>query len=147
MTTRESPGDPLDDPRWELVRAVARTTVPTPPGLVARVLKSVQGVRGHRLASGLEIPFESGRLRIGERVIVLLARRLGTELARKLGGVHIAAVALEGDDLQVLVTVRYGVAAGEAAGALRSGLHEALTEQLGTPAPSVHVHIVDVHPN
>jgi hypothetical protein len=147
LTTRESPGDPLDDPRWELVRAAARTTVATPPGLVARVLKSVQGVRGNRLAGQLEIPLESGRLRIGERVIVLLARRLGAELARKLGGVHIAAVALEGDGLQVLVTVRYGVAAGEAAVMLRSGLHEALTEQLGTPAPPVHVHVVDVHPN
>ena len=40
-----------------------------------------------------------------------------------------------------------GVAAGEAAVMLRSGLHEALTEQLGTPAPPVHVHVVDVHPN
>jgi hypothetical protein len=43
MTTVE---DPRDDPRWELVRAAARRPVPTPYGLLARVLNSVQGVRG-----------------------------------------------------------------------------------------------------
>jgi hypothetical protein len=147
VTTRESPGDPLDDPRWDLVRAAAGTTVRTPPGLVARVLKSVRGVRGQRLAAPLDIPLDGGLLRIGERVVVLLARRLGAELARKLGGVHISAVALEADGLQVLVTVRYGVAADETAMVLCSRLREALTDQLGIPAPPVHVHIVDVHPN
>ena len=147
MTTGESPEDPRDDPRWELVRAAARTTVPTPPGLVARVLNSVHGLRGQLLPEPIEIPFDGGRLRVGGRVIVLIARRLGAEFARELDGVHVSAVALDADGLQVLIAVRYGVAADEAAALLRTRIREGLTDQLGAPAPPVHVHIVDVHPN
>jgi uncharacterized alkaline shock family protein YloU len=56
-------------------------------------------------------------------------------------------VALDADGLQVLIAVRYGVAADEAAALLRTRIREGLTDQLGAPAPPVHVHIVDVHPN
>jgi hypothetical protein len=147
LTTGERPDDPRDDPRWELVRAAARTTVPTPPGLVARVLQSVQGLRGQTTSEPIEVAFDGGRLRVSGRVVVLIARRLGTELARELDGVHVSAVALEADGLQVLITVRYGVAAREAATLLRARLRDGLTDQLGAAAPPVHVHIVDVHPN
>jgi hypothetical protein len=147
LTTGERQDDPRDDPRWELVRAAARTTVSTPPGLVNRVLQSVRGLRGHLLSAPIDIPFEGGKLRVSERVVVLIARRLGAELARELDGVHVSAVALEADGLQVLITVRYGVAADEAAALLRTRLRAGIGDQLGAPAPPVHVHIVDVHPN
>jgi hypothetical protein len=147
LTTRDGQDDPRDDPRWELVRAAARTTVPTPPGLVARVLNSVHGLRGQLLSTPIEIPFDGGRLRVSEWVIVQIARRLGAEIATELDGVHVSAVALEADGLQVLIAVRYGVAAGEAAALLRTRLHEGLTDQFGAATPPVHVHIVDVHPD
>ncbi|WP_158894374.1 hypothetical protein [Amycolatopsis anabasis] len=137
--------DPRDDPRWELVRAAARRPVPTPYGLITRVLRSVQGVRGRLLAEPFELPLDGDRLRIGERVLVLLARRLGAELGRAIGGVHVSAVALEQNGLEVLATVRYGVAADEAAESLRHLLGEALAAQIGAGAPPVNVHIVDVH--
>jgi hypothetical protein len=147
LTTGERPDDPRDDPRWELVRAAARTTVPTPPGLVNRVLRSVRGVRGQFPTEPIDLPFEGGRLRVSERVVVVIARRLGAELARELDGVHVSAVALEAGGLQVLITVRYGVAAEEAAALLGTRLRDGLDALLGAPAPPVHVHIVDVHPN
>ncbi|SFQ60222.1 hypothetical protein SAMN05421810_110150 [Amycolatopsis arida] len=145
MSTGAGP-DPRDDPRWELVRAAARVPVPTPPGLIARVLRSVHGVRGRMTAVPLRIPQDGGLLTVSERAVVLLARRLGAELGRALGGVHVSAVAMEQGVLEVLLTVRYGVAAGEAAERLRVRLHEALAAQLGGAAPPVNVHIADVHP-
>lgn len=48
--------DPREDPRWELVRAAAKRPVPTPPGLVERVLRSVGGVRGRLTAEPVEPP-------------------------------------------------------------------------------------------
>lgn len=36
--------DPREDPCWEQVRAAADLPVPTPPGLVERVLRSVGGL-------------------------------------------------------------------------------------------------------
>ncbi len=129
------------------MRAAARSTVSTPPGLIARVLRSVNGVRGRLLAGQIDLPLDGDRLRVSERVLVLLARRLGAELGRAIGGVHISAVAMEADGLQVLATVRYGVAADEAAASLRARLRDALTAQLGAVPPPVNVHIVDVHPH
>jgi hypothetical protein len=111
------------------------------------VLQSVQGLRGQLLPAPIDLPFEGGRLRVSERAVVLIARRLGAELTRELDGVHVSAVALEPDGLQVLITVRYGVAADEAAALLRTRLRDGLGDLLGAPAPPVHVHIVDVHPN
>jgi phenylpyruvate tautomerase PptA (4-oxalocrotonate tautomerase family) len=55
-------------------------------------------------------------------------------------------VAIEGDMLQVLVTVRFGVEAATAE-LLRRRLTESLTRQLGSAPPTVNVHIVDVHPD
>lgn len=137
--------DPRHDPRWQLVRAVSRTAVPTPPGLVDRVLRSVRGARGG-LGEPLEYDQEGGRLRVSERALVVLARRLGWEIAQELGGVHLSAVALESGQLQVLTTVRYGIAADEIADRLRQRLHTALTAELGGPVPALNVHVVDVHP-
>jgi hypothetical protein len=139
--------DPRDDPRWELVRAAARRPVPTPYGLIARVLRSVHGVRGRLRAEPMELPLDGDLLRIGERTLVLLARRLGAELARSIGGVQVAAVAMEDNGLEVLAIVRYGIAADEAAERLRARLREALGAQIGAAAPPVNVHIVDVHRN
>lgn len=143
---RPAAGDPRHDPRWDLVRAAAHAAVPTPPGLVARVLRSVNGVRGRTFAKSLEFPLDGDRLRVAERVVVLLARRLGADLGREIGGVHLSAVALEENGLQVLVTVDYGVVADKAAALLGSRLVSALTEQLGAQTPVVNVHVVDVHP-
>ncbi|PXY28208.1 hypothetical protein [Prauserella muralis] len=137
--------DPLDDPRWEWVRAAARTPAPTPPGLVERVLRSVRGVRGTLLTEPLELEQDGGRLRVGERAVVVLARRRGAELAGEIGGVHVAAVALEPGGLDVLVTVRYGTPADEVAEALRRGLRDALVAEFGPVAPAVNVHITDVY--
>lgn len=143
-----TPGeDPREDPRWDLVRAASRVPVPTPPGLIARVLSSVRGARGHLHAEPLEIQQRGGMLRISERAVVMLARRLGADIGARVGGVHVSAVAMEGGGLEVLLTVRYGVPATEAAEALRRQLGERLAEQLGRPGPPVNVHIADVHPN
>ncbi|AXB43466.1 hypothetical protein [Amycolatopsis albispora] len=136
-------GDPRQDPDWHLVRAAARTVVPTPPGLVDRVLRSVRGLRGG--SAEFEYDQDGGKLRITEPVLVLLTRRLAADLGHRIGGLHVAAVALEAEGLEVLTTVRYGVAADEAAEALRVALVRALSAELGEPAPTVNVHVVDVH--
>ncbi|OKA03120.1 hypothetical protein ATP06_0237870, partial [Amycolatopsis regifaucium] len=73
-------------------------------------------------------------------------RKLAAEIGRDLGGVHVSAVALEDDVLQVLVTVRFGVEAA-AADLLRRRVTEALTGQLGSAPPTVNIHVVDVHPD
>ncbi|OZM71072.1 hypothetical protein CFN78_21600 [Amycolatopsis antarctica] len=138
--------DPRDDPAWGLVRSAAAATVPTPPGLVSRVLRSVRGVRGRLHGEPVVVEQEGGRLHVGERALVLLTRTLATELGAAIGGVHVSAVALEPEGLEVLATVRFGVHADDAGAALRSRLAAALADQLGTTAPPVSVHVVDVHP-
>ncbi|ANN16730.1 hypothetical protein SD37_14395 [Amycolatopsis orientalis] len=138
--------DPRDDPRWEQVRAAASRPVPTPPGLVERVLRSVGGVRGRHTTSPLDLPSAGGKTQVSERALVLMTRRLAAEIGRDLGGVYVSAVALEDEVLQVLVTVRFGVEAA-AADVLRHRVTEALTRQLGSAPPAVNVHVVDVHPD
>lgn len=138
--------DPREDPRWELVRAAANRPVPTPPGLVERVLRSVGGVRGRLTSEAVELPSEGGKTEVSERALVLVTRRLAADLGRELGGLHVAAVAVEDGVLQVLVTVRYGVEAVTAE-LLRRRLVESLARQLGSAPPAVDVHIVDVHPD
>ncbi|MGC7098838.1 hypothetical protein ACPZ19_29555 [Amycolatopsis lurida] len=135
--------DPRQDPDWHLVRAAARTTVPTPLGLVDRVLRSVRGLRAG--SAEFEYDQEGGKLRVSEQALVLLTRRIAADLGRRIGGLHVAAVALEREGLEVLTTVRYGVPADEAAEALRIGLGRALSAELGEAAPTVNVHVVDVH--
>jgi len=142
--TTDDAGDPRDDPRWSMVRTAARAVVPTPPGLVARVLKSVRGARGKLHAEPVEFEQDGGRLLVGERALVMLARSLAVELGEHIGGVHVSAVALEADGLEVLATIRYGVPA-EVAELLRVRLADALTEQFGAAVPPVSVHVVDVH--
>ncbi|MEU0537172.1 hypothetical protein [Amycolatopsis tolypomycina] len=131
--------DPESDPRWDAVRRAAAHRVPTPPGLVERVLRAV--ARGRR--SAVEVPGEAGRLRVTGDVVDRLARTIAAD--RAPFGVRITAVAVEGDVVQVLVSVRFGVIADAAAEALRRALTVELTRQLGV-ACTVNVHVVDVHP-
>ncbi|MGW4523407.1 hypothetical protein [Amycolatopsis sp. NPDC004378] len=131
--------DPERDPRWDAVRAAARRRVPTPPGLVERVLRAV--ARGRRTA--VEVPGGEGRLSVTENVVVRLASAIAAE--RAPDGVRVSAVALEDDAVQVLVSVRFGVAADAAAEGLRREITGELSRQLGT-ATTVNVHVVDVHP-
>ncbi|MGW4834096.1 hypothetical protein ACWEOG_41295 [Amycolatopsis japonica] len=138
--------DPRDDPRWQQVRAAASRPVPTPPGLVERVLRSVGGVRGGHITAPLDLPSSGGRTQVSERALVLMTRSLAAEIGRELGGVHVSAVALEEDVLQVLVTIRFGVEAGVAE-LLRHRLGAALSGQLGSAPPTINVHVVDVHPD
>lgn len=148
MTDQGSgPADPERDPHWELVRAAARRRVPTPPGLVERVLRSVSGVRGRRGAPPIALPSEGGSLSVSETVVVQLARAVAAEVAEATDGVHVSAVAFDDGELQVLATVRFGVAADEAAELLRDRVTEELERQLGSPPPTVNVHVVDVHPD
>ncbi|MEV5713658.1 hypothetical protein AB0L41_07165 [Amycolatopsis mediterranei] len=132
-------GDPESDPRWDAVRAAARRRVPTPPGLVERVLRAV--ARGRRAA--VEVPGERGRLRVAEGVVDRLARTIAAD--RAPFGVRISAVAVEDGVVQVLVSVRFGLIAGAAAEALRRELTAGLSRQLGVTSV-VNVHVVDVHP-
>lgn len=138
--------DPRDDPRWEQVRAAASRPVPTPPGLVERVLRSVGGARGRHTTAPLDLPSAGGKTQVSERALVLMTRKLAAEIGRDLGGVHVSAVALEDDVLQVLVTIRFGVEAA-AAELLRHRVTAALTGQLGSAPPAINVHVVDVHPD
>ncbi|KDN21094.1 hypothetical protein [Amycolatopsis rifamycinica] len=127
--------DPESDPRWDAVRAAARSRVPTPPGLVERVLRAVANNR----RTELEVPGEAGRLRVTADVVDRLARTIAAD------GLLVSAVAVEDDVVQVLVSVRFGVVAGEAAEAFRRALTAELAGQLGV-AWVVNVHVVDVHP-
>jgi len=131
--------DPERDPRWDAVRAAARRRVPTPPGLVERVLRAV--ARGRRAV--VEVPGEAGRLRVTEGVVDRLTRTIATD--RAPFGVRISAVAVEDDVVQVLVSVRFGIIADAAAEALRREVTAELARQLGV-ASVVNVHVVDVHP-
>jgi hypothetical protein len=121
--------DPERDPRWDAVRRAAARRVPTPPGLVERVLRAV--ARGRRAAA---VPGEADRRRVAETVV-----------ARVPDGVRVSAVAVEDDVVQVLVSVRFGVIADAAAEALRREITAGLARQLGV-ASVVNVHVVDVHP-
>jgi uncharacterized alkaline shock family protein YloU len=130
--------DPERDPRWDAVRAAARRRVPTPPGLVERVLRAV--ARGRRTA--VEVPGEAGSLRVTENVVARLASAIAAE--RAPGEVRVSAVAVEDDAVQVLVSVRFGVAADAVAEALRQEITVELSHRLGV-ATTVNVHVVDVH--
>ena len=117
--------DPRDDPRWQQVRAAASRPVPTPPGLVERVLRSVGGARGRHTTAPLDLPSSGGKTQVSERALVLMTRSLAAEIGRELGGVHVSAVA----DL------------------LRHRVSAALTGQLGSAPPAINGHVVDVHPD
>ncbi|RZQ61351.1 hypothetical protein [Amycolatopsis suaedae] len=138
--------DPRQDPHWELVRAAAHQVVRTPPGLVSRVLRSVNGLRGRFGDEPIEIPQEGGTLRIGRRALVLLTRTHGADLAARIGGIHVSAVDFAEGALDVLVTLRYGVTGTTATAELRTRLRAVLTDVLGVDPPPVNVHIADVHP-
>ncbi|MDV6011391.1 hypothetical protein [Haloechinothrix sp. LS1_15] len=137
--------DPRQDPRWRLVRAAARRPVPTPAGLVDRVLRSVRAMRDRVLVEPLEVPQDRGDLRIGGRALVTLCRGAGMELADEYGGVRVLAVSLEPEGFDVLLSVRFGVPADLAADHLSCRLRQRLGALVGVTVPPVNVHVVDVH--
>ncbi len=136
--------DPRDDPRWRLVRAAARTPVATPPGLIDRVLRSVDGLRGSPRGEPVIVQQARGQLRIGEHALVLLCRHAAVQASRDIDGVHVWVVALDPDGFQVLITVRYGTVAGAAADRLGRDVHSRLADLTGTRIPVINVHIADV---
>lgn len=138
-------GDPRQDAHWSAVRAAATAPAPTPPGLVARVLTSVRGMRGKLLAEGIEVPQDGGTLRVGERAIVALTRQAGSEMGAAMGGIYVSAVSLEPGGLEVLIAVRYGIPASTMVERLRVRLAAELAQHLGSAAPPLSLHIVDVY--
>lgn len=133
------------DREWDQVRKAADAPVLTPPGLVDRVLASVHGLRGRITAEPVELDQEGGTLRISQRAVLTLARRLATDFAAQHRGVHIRAVAGDDDGIQVLMAVRYPAPANDLATELRGHLGHRLAQELGHGAPVVSVHVVDVH--
>ncbi|MEU3270853.1 hypothetical protein ABZ639_08390 [Saccharomonospora sp. NPDC006951] len=139
-------GEPLEDPRWEWVRAAALAPVATPRGLVDRVLFSVRGRSGRGIADPVLLRQDGGTLHVGERAVVALALRAARAAAARIGGIGVSAAAMAGDGVDLLVTVHYGTRAAEAARRLRVDVTAALTAQFGTAAPPVSVHITDLRP-
>ncbi len=127
--------DPERDPRWDAVRAAGRRRVPTPPGLVERVLRAVARAR----RAPVEVPGETARPRVTEDAVTRLARTVAAD------GVRVTAVTVDGDVVRVLVSVRSDVDAGEAAEALQRAITARLARQPGVTSV-VNVHVVDVHP-
>ncbi|GAA1291128.1 hypothetical protein [Saccharothrix xinjiangensis] len=124
--------------RWRLVRRAAVTPVPTPPGLVDRVLGAVRG------GPPVVLDQEGGRLTVSGRAVLAVSRRLAVDLAEGFD-LRVRGAAVEDDGrLQVLVAARYGTAAVEAADALRSRLADELVARLGPAAPVVDVHLIDI---
>ncbi|HWD06753.1 MAG TPA: hypothetical protein VG674_30365 [Amycolatopsis sp.] len=138
------PGDPEGDPRWALVRAAARRPVATPPGLVDRVLRSLAE---ERHGPPLTLSTSGGPVSVSEPALVRLARSVATDRAADVDGITVSAVALENGQLQVLTTVRDGVAADEAAGRLQHDVTEELARLLRARPPAVTVHVIDVRPD
>ncbi|MEU4668481.1 hypothetical protein AB0F91_11005 [Amycolatopsis sp. NPDC023774] len=137
------PEDPERDPRWDLVRAVARRHVATPSGLVDRVLRALTVARR---VPPLRLPCDGGVLTVSEATLVRLARTVATDQAEDVDGVTVSAVALADGELQILATIRFGVVADEAARVLRHRLTAELTRLLRARPPRVNVHVVDVRP-
>ncbi|HET6708301.1 MAG TPA: hypothetical protein VFH84_25255, partial [Amycolatopsis sp.] len=75
-----------------------------------------------------------------EGVVDRLARTVATD------GLRVSAVALEADVVQVLVSIRAGVVADEAAEAFRREFTAELARQLGVTW-AVNVHVVAAHPD
>ncbi|MBB5958359.1 hypothetical protein FHS29_004967 [Saccharothrix tamanrassetensis] len=132
----------LED-RWSSVRLVAVTPVPTPPGLVSRVLAAVHGVRPRLGSAPAGFDQDGGRVSVAERAVLAVCRRLAVELATGLG-LHVRGTAVEDGELQVLVAARYPAPAISVADELRSQLSRELVEHLGDAAPVVHVHLIDI---
>ncbi|MBW4717461.1 hypothetical protein KZQ38_09815 [Saccharothrix sp. SC076] len=129
--------------RWSAVRETAVTPVPTPPGLVERVLAAVRGVRPRPAGAPVEVDREGGRTSVAERAVLAVCRQAAVDLAGDLG-LHVRATAVEDGELQVLVTARYPAPAVVAADDLRTALDRELRARLGV-ALVVHVHLIDVH--
>lgn len=131
--------------RWEAVRETAVTPVPTPPGLVTRVLAAVHGVRPRLGSTPVEFDQDGGRVRVSERAVLAVCRQVAVEAAAGLG-LHVRGTAVEDGHLQVLVVARYPAPAIAAADELRSTLAAELLDHLGDAAPVVHVHLIDIAP-
>ncbi|MEV0675782.1 hypothetical protein AB0I60_04575 [Actinosynnema sp. NPDC050436] len=131
--------------RWSAVRETAVTPVPTPPGLVNRVLAAVHGVRPRLGGTPVEFGQEGGRVRVSERAVLAVCRQLAVDAATPLG-LHVRGTAVEDGQLQVLVTAKYPSPAITAADDLRTTLARELLTHLGDAAPVVHVHLIDIAP-
>ncbi|MFT7840621.1 hypothetical protein Q5530_31140 [Saccharothrix sp. BKS2] len=127
--------------RWRAVRRTAVTPVPTPPGLVDRVLGAVRGARP--VGEPVVLEQEGGRLTVSAGAVLAVSRRLAVDLAAGFD-LRVRGAAVEAGRLQVLVAARYGTAAVEAADALRVRLAAELAARLGAVAPAVDVHLVDI---
>ena len=131
------------EPRWTAVRESATTPVPTPPGLVTRVLAAVHGVRPKLGSVSAEFDQDGGRTRVSEQAVLAVCRLLAVELAAGYG-LHVRGTAVEDGRLQVLVVARYPTPAIPAADELRERLARALLSHLGDAAPVVHVHLTAI---
>ncbi|RKT53501.1 anti-sigma factor family protein [Saccharothrix australiensis] len=129
--------------RWAAVRQVAVTPVPTPPGLVSRVLAAVHGVRPRPGSPPVEFDQDGGRVSVSERAVLAVCRRLAVDLATRLG-LHVRGTAVADGGLQVLVAARYPMPAVAVSEELRAQLAHELRAQLGDAAPVVHVHLIDI---
>lgn len=136
---------------WAAVHQVAAAPIPVPPELVGRTLATLRALRGPTGAEHMVIPQVGGVTRVADRVVVLLARTLATELLdgyrRSRGGAGPARVlAIRGDHeaLTVDVALPYGEPVPGVADWLRHRLGELLDQQLGSSAPSVTVHVADI---
>jgi hypothetical protein len=134
--------------RWALVRRAAGTPVPTPPGLVPRVLASVRELRAVRHLSGVELAQPGGRLRVAGTAVLLLARGLVREFANDRPGVALRGLTVDEDGLRVQLALPYdGASIAGTAAELRAWLRRGLAEHLGEAVPVIDVHVVDVLPN
>jgi hypothetical protein len=135
------------DGRWDLVRRLASTPLPTPAGLVSRVLTSVRDLRPRRFAPGVELAEPGGSLRVGAPAVVLLGRQLFREFAAERREIALRTLAVAEDGLQVRVALRYGTPIAEVAAELREWLSSGLRMHLGDAVPAIHVHVDDVLPD
>ncbi|MEU4806465.1 hypothetical protein [Actinosynnema sp. NPDC023587] len=131
--------------RWDAVRETAVVAVPTPPGLVIRVLAAVRGIRPRLGAPPVEFVQDGDRVRVAERAVLAVCRQLAVEAAAELD-LHVRGTAVEDGQLQVLVAARYPDPAIAAADELRSKVARQLLAHLGDAAPVVHVHLIDIAP-
>ncbi|MFC7613920.1 hypothetical protein ACFQV2_10535 [Actinokineospora soli] len=128
------------DGRWADVRAAADERPAAPAGLADRVIDALRGVRG---TPGTYHGVDDG-VRVADRVVVLVARRLAADAAAGLG--HVRAVRADGDTLHIGLAVRWGVAADTLAERVRSAVLTGVATQVGPVVSAVDVQVVDVLP-
>lgn len=129
--------------QWNAVRQAAATPVNPPDGLVSRALETVRGIRGGG-SEPLELAQPGGRLRIGDRPLLLLVRQEAIDLLRDWPGVHLRGLSGGDRRVELAVAVGYGRDAAALAESLRAEVAERLAASLGAAAPELSVRVVDV---